>query len=350
MAGEAGEEDLIVHIEEGDNSGVGEDDVVIVDPTGATEGTTGKSQVRRQLPDDPVETLRAQLAEEQAKNTTLTQRAATAEATASQANQRVQVAEQEVTRARRAEDASTRTTIESAIAAAKSEQAAATEAFEAAFDSGDKKALSAAQLRMSNAAADLAMLGQAKAELPEKPVQRVETRAPVQQQPVDAVEAWIQSTTPRTQAWCRAHMDVVRDPKKSAKMTAGHHDAISEGLMPDTDAYFDHVERFLGIKQTPGTEQRDSRSPQPSIQRRPTAPTAPVTPTGGGTNGGRTEVRLTRGEAERATDGTLVWNYDDPTGKSRFKKGDPIGTQEMARRKQALAKDGRYLNANIDGT
>jgi hypothetical protein len=51
-----------------------------------------------------------------------------------------------------------------------------------------------------------------------------------------------------------------------------------------------------------------------------------------------------------ATDGTLVWNYNDPSGQNKFKKGDPIGTQEMARRKQSLSKAGRYHNANVDGT
>ena len=67
-------------------------------------------------------------------------------------------------------------------------------------------------------------------------------------------------------------------------------------------------------------------------------------------NGGATEVRLSAAEARSATDGTLVWNYEDPTGKGRFKKGEPIGIQEMARRKAALTKDGRYQNVSVDGT
>ena len=53
-------------------------------------------------------------------------------------------------------------------------------------------------------------------------------------------------------------------------------------------------------------------------------------------------MRLTQGEARAATDGTLVWNYDDTSPQKRFKKGDAIGHQEMARRKQALQKQGAY--------
>ena len=53
-------------------------------------------------------------------------------------------------------------------------------------------------------------------------------------------------------------------------------------------------------------------------------------------------VRLSKGEAASATDGTLIWNYDDPSGQKRFRKGDPIGVQEMARRKLALQQAGQY--------
>jgi hypothetical protein len=49
---------------------------------------------------------------------------------------------------------------------------------------------------------------------------------------------------------------------------------------------------------------------------------------------------LTKNEAASATDGTLVWNYSDPKGK--FKKGEPIGIAEMARRKKTMKEQGLY--------
>ena len=78
-------------------------------------------------------------------------------------------------------------------------------------------------------------------------------------------------------------------------------------------------------------------------------PVAPVQSSAGGTSGGGPEIRLSPGEAQSATDGTLVWNYDDPSGKNRFKKGDPIGIQEMARRKHELQKQNAYDKSYTEG-
>ena len=66
----------------------------------------------------------------------------------------------------------------------------------------------------------------------------------------------------------------------------------------------------------------------------------------GGTAPAGTEVRLTAGEARAATDGSVVWTYDDPKGK--FKKNDPVGTQEYARRKLAMQKQGRYDRSFVE--
>ena len=63
---------------------------------------------------------------------------------------------------------------------------------------------------------------------------------------------------------------------------------------------------------------------------------------GGAVNGNSSVVKLSQREAASAQDGTLIWNYPDPTGQNRWKKGDPIGIQEMARRKRQGMKDGLY--------
>jgi hypothetical protein len=57
-------------------------------------------------------------------------------------------------------------------------------------------------------------------------------------------------------------------------------------------------------------------------------------------NGGGMTVKLTQREATAATDGTIVWNHDDKAGK--FKRGDPIGHAEFARRKVQMQKEGHY--------
>jgi hypothetical protein len=133
-------------------------------------------------------------------------------------------------------------------------------------------------------------------------------------------------------------------------MQAAHFDAESEGFALDSPKYFDHVERFLGMKKAAEPEPKPNGGAEATSQRRPTAPVAPVTPSGGGMSGDSNTVRLTKAEAEAAQDGTVQWNYDDPTGKGRFKKGDPIGLTEYARRKLTMTKQGRYHNGSVDGT
>lgn len=343
MAGDA--DDIVVTIEGEELAGEQETTVVV---EGA--GDTAKSKTQ---PDDPVEALKAQLAEKEAENARLASAKTAAESTAGQAIQRAQTAEREVTQARTEVAASTKATIESGIAAAKAEADAAQEAFESAFEAGDKKALSTAQRRIARAEADMAYLENAKAELPTQEVRKQRTDEP--QRPaaqLDQTEQWVTSLSPRSQQWMRGHMEYATDAKKNARVVAAHHNAVADGIAPDSDEYFASLEKYLGLSRNVQQEQPTKvTNGSGTTQRRPSAPTAPVTPSGGGVSGGANTVTLTRGEADAATDGvTHIWNYDDPTGKGRWKKGEAIGIKEMARRKQALIKEGRYLNANVDGS
>jgi hypothetical protein len=137
----------------------------------------------------------------------------------------------------------------------------------------------------------------------------------------------------------RAHPDFIRDPRKQAKLTAAHYDAEGEGLVADTPEYFAHVERFLGITKGEAVA-KSTPTEAAQVKPRASAPVAPGSAVSNNGNGGSPQVMLTAREAAAAQDGTLVYNYDDPKGK--FKNGDPIGLQEMARRKLAMQKQGLY--------
>ena len=130
------------------------------------------------------------------------------------------------------------------------------------------------------------------------------------------------------------------DPKKNAKLSAAHYNAVAEGLAPDSSEYFDSVETFIGIKGNGKANGHSNGKEQP--KRKASVPVAPVQQSGGVTSGNGTEVRLNKSEAQAATDGTIVWNYDDPSGQKRFKKGDPVGVQEFARRKAKMTAQGLY--------
>jgi hypothetical protein len=145
--------------------------------------------------------------------------------------------------------------------------------------------------------------------------------------PADVVEAACQGRTAATANWLRAHPEHVRDPSKMAKLTAAHYDAEAEGLTPDSREYFAHIERRIGLRgdavQRKASEVRTG--PVPAGVK----PGDPVTHVRDG------EVFLTKGERERATDGTLVWSHGPH-------KGKPLGIVEYARRKAAMHAEGRY--------
>jgi hypothetical protein len=85
--------------------------------------------------------------------------------------------------------------------------------------------------------------------------------------------------------------------------------------------------------------------------RKASPPVAPVNGNGASSSGSAaSEVRLSKNEALSATDGTHVWNYDDPSGQNRWKKGQPIGVEEFARRKRELLKRGAYDPMNFMAT
>jgi hypothetical protein len=294
---------------------------------------------------DPAEALKAQLTELQAETQREKDARIAAERRATNEAQARQAAQTEVQETR-TEIAETRLgTVEQGIAAATTEADAAQSEYTAAMEAGDWKKAGEAQRKISRAEATKVRLEEAKAELevqktqPQRQQQRIE--APQTQ--ADPVEAFIQGRDPGTQAWLREHADDARalalDPtgRRAAKLNAADSDARSEGLKPGSAEYFDHVNKFLGVTKTNGKTPANGQTQRRSAS----APVAPVAASAGGVSGG-TEVRLSAGEARSATDGTLQWNYDDPAGQKRFKKGEPIGVQEFARRKLALKESGQY--------
>lgn len=308
------DDDIVVVFDDAADTGAGE---------GADKGNGGKN-------DDPdlVKDLKSQLSTMRTTAAAATQRATTAEQRAQQ------IAEQSTKQV----NESRADTIESGIAAAKAAADAAELAYVSAFEAGDAKAIAKAQREISSAEARKVHLEQAKANLEEMPTRRAAPRVDIPAAaPTDPLEAWIHNggmvRSPETAAWARQHRDVVLNPQKLAKLTAAHYDAEGEGIQVDTPEYFRHVEKYIGL------DGGDTGREEPKTQRRPGATVLPADGGAGGGGGGR-QVKLTAKEKESATDGTLQWNYDDPKGK--FKKGDPIGVQEFARRKLIMTDEGLY--------
>lgn len=332
------DDDVIVAVEpdlfEGKDAGAG-DAVTKVAPE--KKATTEKAPSQ-----ELVDQFKAEAARERERREAAERQAATARQTSEKLGRDVVAAREEV--ADRELDS-----INTGIAAAQTEAEAASGEYTAAFDAGDATKMAAAQRKMARAEAKAVRLDEAKADLEARKAARPETRTEqrpdqTRQAPADPVDAYIQGRTEPTANWLRSHREWISDPRKNAKLTAAHFDAVGNDLAPDTPEYFEHVETFIGLRQAEGDGKTEVK-PNGAGKARRTPPAAPGQHSGGGTNGGGTEVRLSANESRAATDGTHVWGKHDLAA-GRIKDanlvGSPIGNQEMARRKLAMQQQGLY--------
>jgi hypothetical protein len=142
--------------------------------------------------------------------------------------------------------------------------------------------------------------------------------------PADPVAALLQAkaSEPETVRWLKANpLDAAvlatgSDPARVGQIQAAHRDAVAGGHVAGSREYFHYVDKALaGVgKTTRGSGGSSS-----------------------GASGGGAEVRLTKGEATAATDGSVCWGREGGA-----KCGQPLGIEEYARRKKALSEQGMY--------
>jgi nitrate reductase alpha subunit len=129
--------------------------------------------------------------------------------------------------------------------------------------------------------------------------QQKQQKQPVQQQQPyagDPVEVFAAQLTPRSASWVREHPEFVRDQKLNRKMLAAHELAVADGISPDSDEYFDHVEGTLGVNRAADQEEA------PKHQRRAAPAIAPVTRASMNGDGSRPNVvRLSAEQREMAS-------------------------------------------------
>lgn len=321
-----------------------DDDAIVVTLPADGDGTIVKIDGETTKPvvtADPLEDLKDQFTQQK-------QRATAAELAQQQTARRLEEVTQELQTTKTAVTESQLDTVLSGIQAATAEADAAEKDYIAAHESGDGPAMARAQRKMATAEARVQRLNEAKGDLEEaksaKTVTRVEPRPEPRQQPTDKVEQFAAQMSPRSAAWIRAHPDCITDDKKNKRMLAAHNDCLADDIAIDSDEYFARIEaRIAGsvAKVDPKVESKPDTS-----GKRPISAAASGANTGGGMNGGGTEVRLTQREVTAATDGSICYNHDDPKGK--FKKGDPVGIQEFARRKSIMKSQGLYDRGIID--
>jgi len=206
-----------------------------------------------------------------------------------------------------------RNNVENALLTVESQAAAAEAQYAQAFEAGDFDTAAKATARISEASSRRVLL-----ETQKQAIEHASISSG------DAFEDHVSQFTDRTAQWMRQHREWVEDPRKNSKLMGAHHMAVSEGLEPDTPAYFDHVERAIGLRGGGGRSSTHMQRETPKYN--PTDHRTHVTPDG---------VYLTENEKKIATDGTLVFNFGPNKGKA-------IGIHEMARRKSEMSKQGYY--------
>jgi len=128
-------------------------------------------------------------------------------------------------------------------------------------------------------------------------------KQPVQPVQNDPVEQFAAQLTPRSAAWVRNNPDIIRN--RYDDMVKAHSHAVGEGFVPDSDAYFEHVERRLGLRKAPEpeiTEEEVISVAAAPVQKRTNAPpVAPTSRVASNSSGRPNVVRLTAEQKEMAS-------------------------------------------------
>lgn len=300
------------------------------EPAKAETKTNGKTE--------PVEDLRNQLDTLKKQSEQATAKIQSAEQLAQQRGQEVEQVQTELATVKKELVQSNASTVENAILAEKETLLSARKDRVAALQAGDYDKEAEATERGQLAAARLTRLEEAKNEIDV----RLKEPDPVRPR----TEAPQNGPGPRATAWLAEHPEYVNNRAKNLRAAAAHASAVEAGIEVESDDYFDHVERELGLKTDEPIEAEPSKPRQSA--RTKSMPAAPVSRDGGGSSSGQlsaTQVVLTKGEQDVATDGTHTWQaHDLAAGRIKDKAliNQPIGIKEMARRKAELTKQGVY--------
>lgn len=128
----------------------------------------------------------------------------------------------------------------------------------------------------------------------------------------DPVENFIsQIKGERSKAWIRSHPEYAKSPRLTQKMIAAHNLAVADGIDPETDEYFEHVEDTLKLRgaERAAVQADDEGTPietfTEAAQGRPRESSPAAAPVSrnispSGVNNSSRTVRLTKDQLEAA--------------------------------------------------
>lgn len=302
-------EDLIVEIDESQLAlPIKADDDLVVEPAkaeGKTEDVKAETEPKRERKrhnQDAIDALTAQLEAANRRNAEIEQKRLEAE-------ERAAKREAELAAARDRVAQSDYDRVQGYIAAASAKEDALKRDLRSASEIGDHEKIANLQVEIASVAARKIQYQDAKSDMErraardkaeqdarpvEKPTERREAA-----DPVEAMLAQVKSEQSR--AWLRQHPECVTDPRKQNRVMAAHHEALANGLQPDTREYFEHLEDRMGYSASDDDDgEVEVEADVPRSETRRTMPAAPVSRD---TRMGQVapgKYRLTREEAEMA--------------------------------------------------
>jgi hypothetical protein len=270
-------------------------------------------------PDEGLEKLKKQLAEEKRAR-------ADAEDARRHAETRASEATKSEVEARNESQDNRLALINNAINAVKSSNEALKARYKSAREAGDSDAEFDVQTAISENAAKLVQLEAGKVALEKTP------KIKVDQQDEDIVDRFSKQLSPESASWVRKHPEYVRDPQKNKAMIKAHNIAILvKDIKPDSQEYFRFIEDSLGIGEvlTNGKDHHEevdladpTQDAAQEVEKPRPPPAAPVTRSGGGSGSNPNRVKLSADEIEMAK-----LNGQTPA--------------EYAREREALIKEGK---------
>lgn len=185
-----------------------------------------------------------------------------------------------------------------AIAAAESESAAASQAYESAAEVGNTKLMSEQQRKIARAEARLESLEQGKYALEGKR-EAIKNAPKVEKKELpktdnDRFEAAIANVPDISKNWLRQHPTYITNQRMNIKLQAAHFATEDDGIEPHTPAYIEAIETKLGLKNKAKDDDDDEPEPRRTQVSAPVSRDTPSLDTGRST-----PTRVTLNSEER---------------------------------------------------
>jgi len=267
------------------------------DPAPAADAAPAKepkAEAKVVSPEEAMETLKGQLATEQAARAAAEQRANAQAEAAARAQTEVLDTNQQL--------------VSQAIETVKQNQAIAKARYAEAMGAQDFAAAADAQEEIASNASRMLQLTNGLEALKQAPKPRPQLQLDPAEELARQIEA---GGSPRSAQWLRQHPEYGRDQNLLQGMLGAHNVAISRGIRVDTDDYFDFVENALGISGRGGNGRGNARvdddeealsgGAQATGGRQAAPAAAPVSRGGNGGGSPQRTMRLTADEIEIAS-------------------------------------------------